>query len=183
MKTVYDEWTKLKKVLIGKSFKVDHILDDNKLKILLDYEHEVNHRYNKYLDNNVSNHIRSTAESLFDIFDSPTIDVLKKVHDETNEDLNALADICKSFGAEVVRPNLRYGVERQLEHPMQCRDTVGKIGNTIFEINTAINEYSTDIQKYTAQVDRYTKEYSWYQDQYVRLDAKFKESLQVLIAN
>ena len=51
------------------------------------------------------------------------------------------------------------------------------------EINTAINEYSTDIQKYTAQVDRYTKEYSWYQDQYVRLDAKFKESLQVLIAN
>jgi len=51
------------------------------------------------------------------------------------------------------------------------------------EVNTAINEYSTDIQKYTAQVDRYTKEYSWYQDQYVRLDAKFKESLQVLIAN
>ena len=51
------------------------------------------------------------------------------------------------------------------------------------ETNTAINEYSTDIQKYTAQVDRYTKEYSWYQDQYVRLDTKFKESLQVLIAN
>jgi len=51
------------------------------------------------------------------------------------------------------------------------------------EVNTAINEYSVDIQKYTAQVDRYAKEYGWYQDQYVRLDTKFKESLQVLIAN
>lgn len=64
---------------------------------------------------------------------------------------------------------------------------VSKFGTDIqrytSEVNTAINEYSADIQKYTAQVDRYTKEYSWYQDQYVRLDAKFKESLQVLIAN
>ena len=51
------------------------------------------------------------------------------------------------------------------------------------EVSAVINEYSTDVQKYSAQVDRYTKEYTWYQDQYVRLDTKFKESLQVLIAN
>jgi outer membrane murein-binding lipoprotein Lpp len=51
------------------------------------------------------------------------------------------------------------------------------------EVSAVINEYSTDVQKYSAQVERYTKEYTWYQDQYVRLDTKFKESLQVLIAN
>ena len=136
MRTTYDEWTKLKKVLIGKSFKVTDLLENTTLKILLDYENEVNLRYNKYLKN-PTNHVRTTAESLFDIFDIPSVNALKKVHDETNEDLEALANICKTFGAEVVRPNLKYGIERQLEHPMQCRDTVGKIGNTIFEINTA----------------------------------------------
>jgi len=51
------------------------------------------------------------------------------------------------------------------------------------QAQASIGEYSADIQKYTAQVDRYTKEYSWYQDQYARFDTKYKEALQVLIAN
>jgi len=51
------------------------------------------------------------------------------------------------------------------------------------EVQAAVAEYSNDIQKYSAQVDRYTREYSWYQDQYAKFDAKFKESLQVVIAN
>ena len=51
------------------------------------------------------------------------------------------------------------------------------------QAQAVLSEYSTDVQKYTAQVDRYTKEYSWYQDQYARFDTKYKEALQVLIAN
>jgi hypothetical protein len=51
------------------------------------------------------------------------------------------------------------------------------------EVQAAVAEYSNDIQKYSAQVDRYTREYSWYQDQYAKFDAKFKEALQIVIAN
>ena len=51
------------------------------------------------------------------------------------------------------------------------------------QISSKINEYSAKIQQYSSQVDRYVREYSWYQDQYARFDAKFKESLQVIIGN
>ena len=145
MKTVYDEWTPLKKVLIGKSYEIhdDKIDEELKTKILFNYDEEISNRYEKY---NVfrhnstkafrTHHLDTEIQSLFDIFDQPSIEALKKVHNESNEDLDALADICKAYGAEVVRPTLKYGVESTLEHPMQCRDTIGKIGNTVFEINT-----------------------------------------------
>ena len=51
------------------------------------------------------------------------------------------------------------------------------------KVQQKISEYSADIQNYSQQVDRYVREYSWYQDQYVRFDTKYKESLQVLIEN
>ena len=111
-----------------------------------------------------------------------------------SNDVNAsISKMRESTGAAIAKMSQSTNVNisnaaKTLESSIQDYSLeVSKFGTDIqrytSEVNTAINEYSTDIQKYTAQVDRYTKEYSWYQDQYVRLDAKFKESLQVLIAN
>tara|TARA_R100000995_G_C3484632_1_gene126428 strand:+ start:6480 stop:7835 length:1356 start_codon:yes stop_codon:yes gene_type:complete len=111
-----------------------------------------------------------------------------------SNDVNAsISKMRESTGAAIAKMSQSTNVNisnaaKSLESSIQDYSLeVSKFGTDIqrytSEVNTAINEYSTDIQKYTAQVDRYTKEYSWYQDQYVRLDAKFKESLQVLIAN
>ena len=111
-----------------------------------------------------------------------------------SNDVNAsISKMRESTGAAIAKMSQSTNVNisnaaKTLESSIQDYSLeVSKFGTDIqrytSEVNTAINEYSADIQKYTAQVDRYTKEYSWYQDQYVRLDAKFKESLQVLIAN
>ena len=111
-----------------------------------------------------------------------------------SNDVNAsISKMRESTGAAIAKMSQSTNVNisnaaKTLESSIQDYSLeVSKFGTDIqrytSEVNTAINEYSSDIQKYTAQVDRYTKEYSWYQDQYVRLDAKFKESLQVLIAN
>jgi len=111
-----------------------------------------------------------------------------------SNDVNAsISKMRESTGAAIAKMSQSTNVNisnaaKTLESSIQDYSLeVSKFGTDIqrytSEVNTAINEYSTDIQKYTAQVDRYTKEYSWYQDQYIRLDAKFKESLQVLIAN
>ena len=140
MKTVYDEWSPLKKVLVGSTFKIEDIDEESKRKLLFAYEEDLEHRHKKFgvfKDNQQHafriRHIKNTIQSLFDIFDAPTIDSLKKIHDETNEDTDALAKICKAYGAEVVRPKLQYGIESLLEHPLQCRDVFGKVGNTIIE--------------------------------------------------
>ena len=140
MKTVYDEWSPLKKVLVGSTFKIEDIDEESKRKLLFAYEEDLEHRHKKFgvfKDNQQHafriRHIKNTIQSLFDIFDAPTIDSLKKIHDETNEDTDALAKICEAYGAEVVRPKLQYGIESLLEHPLQCRDVFGKVGNTIIE--------------------------------------------------
>ena len=128
MSKVYDEWTPLQKVLIGKSFDVSKTEDEYKNKILIEYDNTVQNRNRKYADDTIdySNHRRDLRENL------PLYkDTLKKIHDETNEDLELLAELCKQYGAEVVRPDVIYDIESMLCHPMQCRDTLGKIGNTI----------------------------------------------------
>ena len=137
MSKVYDEWTPLQKVLIGKSFDVSKTEDEYKNKILIEYDNTVQNRNRKYADDTIdySNHRRDLRENL------PLYkDTLKKIHDETNEDLELLAELCKQYGAEVVRPDVIYDIESMLCHPMQCRDTLGKIGNTIFEVFTGSKE-------------------------------------------
>ena len=60
-----------------------------------DMKEIVNNYSNKDLVKLLSiRHIKNTIQSLFDIFDAPTIDSLKKIHDETNEDTDALANVC-----------------------------------------------------------------------------------------
>tara|TARA_R110000765_G_C18954138_1_gene608823 strand:- start:919 stop:2400 length:1482 start_codon:yes stop_codon:yes gene_type:complete len=111
-----------------------------------------------------------------------------------SNDVNvAISKMNQSTGAAIskMRESTNVNVSnaaKTLEASIQDYNSeISKFGTEIqrysAEVNSAINEYSNDIQKYSVQVDRYTKEYSWYQDQYVRLEAKFKESLQVLIAN
>ena len=135
--TVYDEWTPLKKVLIGKTYDVSKVEDEFENKILMEYDNTVRNRSVEYADNTLdyTNHKRDIKEQL------PLYkDTLKKIHDETNEDLNLLAKLCQQYGAEVVRPDVIPNIEDGLSHPMQCRDTIGKIGNTIFEVYTAKKE-------------------------------------------
>mgnify|MGYP003632529769 FL=1 len=105
----------------------------------------------------------------------------------------AISKMRESTGAAVAKMSQSTNVNvsnaaKTLEASIQdYSQEVNKFGTDVqrysAEVSAVINEYSTDVQKYSAQVDRYTKEYTWYQDQYVRLDTKFKESLQVLIAN
>ena len=111
-----------------------------------------------------------------------------------SNDVNAsISKMRESTGAAVEKMSQSTNVNisnaaKTLEASIQdYSQEVNKFGADIqrysAEVSAVINEYSTDVQKYSAQVERYTKEYTWYQDQYVRLDTKFKESLQVLIAN
>ena len=119
--TVYDEWTPLKKVLIGKTYDVSKVEDEFENKILMEYDNTVRNRSVEYADNTLdyTNHKRDIKEQL------PLYkDTLKKIHDETNEDLNLLAKLCQQYGAEVVRPDVIPNIEDGLSHPMQCRDTI-----------------------------------------------------------
>ena len=77
MSKVYDEWTPLQKVLIGKSFDVSKTEDEYKNKILIEYDNTVQNRNRKYADDTIdySNHRRDLRENL------PLYkDTLKKIH-------------------------------------------------------------------------------------------------------
>jgi len=75
--------------------------------------------------------------------DQEFADLMHTVFEETQQDLDNLADICSDYGAEVVRPNVVLDPNKEINiginsgafhnHPMQPRDVIGKFGNTIIE--------------------------------------------------
>ena len=64
--TVYDEWTPLKKVLIGKTYDVSKVKDEFENKILMEYDNTVRNRSVEYADNTLdyTNHKRDIKEQL-----------------------------------------------------------------------------------------------------------------------
>ena len=135
MRTVYDEWTRLQKVIIGRSFDLSNFNIDYKNKILYNYDKTISERH-QHFSNIEYDGNRTTTDSLLDLVEG-NLSGLKRIHDETNEDLDVLADICKQFGTFVVRPDILYPIETEWRHPMQVRDTIGKIGDTVFEVYTS----------------------------------------------
>ena len=45
-----------------------------------------------------------------------------------------------------------------------------------------VEKYTADVQKYNSDLASYNAEYGWYQDQYVKLDAQYKQGLQIILA-
>jgi glycine amidinotransferase len=139
---VYDEFSQLKKAIVGKTFCLDDEIFNKKI---------ISKYNNKISNKNISekeklklkfNCGKNTFLNIFCAFKALSekqLFSLKEIHDLTNKDLENLANILKSHDVEVVRPEINYQIEQSFSHPMQPRDTIGKIGSTIFEVFTNDN--------------------------------------------
>jgi hypothetical protein len=85
MRTVYDEWTRLQKVIIGRSFDLSNFNIDYKNKILFNYDKTISERH-QHFSNIEYDGNRTTTDSLLDLVEG-NLSGLKRIHDETNEDL------------------------------------------------------------------------------------------------
>ena len=81
------------------------------------------------------------------------------------------ADVAK-YSAEVTTEVQRWSKEEYEK----------KFQKYISDYSRQVDKYGADVQKYNTDLAKYNAEYSWYQDQYAKLDAQYKQGLQIIIA-
>ena len=98
-----------------------------------------------------------------------------KLQKEQQEYANKLskyqADVAK-YSAEVTTEVQRWSKEEYEK----------KFQKYISDYSRQVDKYGADVQKYNTDLAKYNAEYSWYQDQYAKLDAQYKQGLQIIIA-
>lgn len=98
-----------------------------------------------------------------------------KLQEEQQEYANKLskyqADVAK-YSAEVTTEVQRWSKEEYEK----------KFQKYISDYSRQVDKYGADVQKYNTDLAKYNAEYSWYQDQYAKLDAQYKQGLQIIIA-
>jgi len=57
-----------------------------------------------------------------------------------------------------------------------------KFQKYISDYSRLVEKYNADVQKYNTDLAKYNAEYGWYQDQYTKLDAQYKQGLQIILA-